>query len=110
MKCRTTGFGRAMPRPFVACQLVVKAGCAISAPPGAQPSRIRAENGHGNRSFASSCFRAPCACVVHTLFLLPKRRLRRRQPCDGHPERAATDVIQPDLVAELYSVRVAAVL
>src|SRR5262245_11405877 len=31
---------------------------------------------------------------------LSQRRLRRRQPGDGHPERRAADVVQPDLVAE----------
>ena len=41
---------------------------------------------------------------------LPQRRLRRRQAGDRHAERAAADVIQPDLVAELDRVRVAAVL
>ena len=30
----------------------------------------------------------------------PQRRLRRRESCDRHAERAARHVIQPDLLAE----------
>ncbi len=41
--------------------------------------------------------------------LFPQRRLRRRQASDRHAERAATDIIQTDFVAEDHTGRVAAV-
>src|SRR5260370_2188491 len=42
-------------------------------------------------------------------FSIPQRRLGRRQAGDRNAERAATDVIQADLVAELDRVGIAAV-
>jgi len=42
--------------------------------------------------------------------LFPKCRLRRRQAGNRHAERRATHIVQPDPVAELHAVRLAAVL
>src|SRR5438132_1580616 len=41
---------------------------------------------------------------------LLQRRLRRREPCERHPEGRAADVIQPEPVAELDRRRLTAVL
>src|SRR5256885_1213299 len=53
---------------------------------------------------------APRAAAKRPLLLPLQRRLRRGEARDRHAERAARHVIQPDPVAELHAVRVAAVL
>ena len=71
--------------------------------------------GEGNRHGRSP--KNPVAAVwagvngryFHVTSLLPQRRLRRRQPRNRHPERAAAHIIEPDPMAELHRVRFAAV-
>src|SRR5262245_2748387 len=74
-----------------------------STPVHSTSSRMRNEE----EQASPACSSSTCHACSASPLLLPRlqRRLRRRQPRDRHAERRAAHVIQPDLVAELDTVR-----
>src|SRR5579884_3452668 len=79
-------------------------------PEGARNQARNGKSAAGSPQRKQGCNGRPCSRGGLSTFSLPQRRLRRRQAGDRHAERRAAHVVQPDPVAELHRVRLAAVL